>query len=57
MTERKTDSELEAYILVAVAGRPGLSVRRLIMAVWRLWRRGALRVDWQLRLWPVTPGK
>jgi hypothetical protein len=52
-----TEREIEAYILVAVAGRPGLSSRRLIMAAWRLWRRGALRVDWQLRLWPIAAGK
>jgi hypothetical protein len=52
-----TGREIEAHILVAVAGRPGLSVGRIIKAVWRLWWRGALRVDWQLRLWPIATGR
>lgn len=52
-------SRAERLLLSYVRARPGhYRIRRwppvwVMRAVWRLWRRGAIRIDWRLRLWPV----
>ena len=59
-------SDIESRILKDTALRPGYHTirnpwsylrkhrRDPICAVWRLWRRGEIRIDWRLRLWPVA---